>query len=388
MRRVYPELIIVDGGDFGETTVGSSVWKTAEIFKTMHSLGYDAIGVGERDLSPAFFTEVAANGAKAVLLSGNLKPVADLGAAPSLVIQRKAGRVGIVETVSSFLQQGQALEPKDPKAFLQAQLEALRQKKADVLVVIYHGPAKEALELRPSFPEVDLWLLSHWTAQPLNQVQTNDAGGIIVGPGDRGREVGLITVEKMKTAGARTATFKQIILDDRIPDSPKAAPIQESFLKRSQSSVMPPPPPKLPGGASEPAQPQPQLQNVLAATDNMFVGSEVCKLCHEDIYKKWRDSKHAHALETLVTKGQSQNAECLRCHTVGFGEQTGYDFKNNQPYLAGVGCEMCHGRSGYHVRADDQTNNFTKTTEATCVRCHDQKNSPQFVYADYVTRVH
>jgi hypothetical protein len=270
----------------------------------------------------------------------------------------------------------------------------LRQKKAEVFVVIYHGPAKEALELRQSFPDVDLWLLSHWTAQPLTQVQTNDAGAIVVGPGDRGREVGLITLEKTKKAGARTATFNQIILDDRIPDSPKAAPIRESFLKRSQASVMPPPSPPVrasepaPQSGVEPAPPQPELQNVLAATDNMFVGSEVCKLCHEDIYKKWRDSKHAHALETLVKKGEAQNSDCLRCHTVGFGEQTGYDIKNNQPYLAGVGCEMCHGRSGYHVRADDQTNNFAKTTEATCVRCHDQMNSPKFVYTEYVTRVH
>jgi hypothetical protein len=207
-------------------------------------------------------------------------------------------------------------------------------------------------------------------------------------------------LEKTKKAGARTATFNQIILDHHIPDSPKAAPIQESFLKRSQSAVETPAPPvkasEPPAKASEPAkaiepaagQSSPQLQNVLAATDNMFVGSEVCRLCHEDIYKKWRDSKHAHALETLATKGQSRNPECLRCHTVGFGEQTGYEVKSNQPYLAGVGCEMCHGRAGYHVRADDQTNNFAKTTEATCVRCHDQKNSPKFVYAEYVTRVH
>lgn len=375
---------MLDGGDFGETTAGPTVWKTAEIFKTMHALGYDAIGVGERDLSPAFFTEVAANGAKAVLLSGNLKPAADLGAAPSLVIQRKAGRVGIVETVSPFLQQGQALEPKEPKAFLQAQLDALRRKKADVLVVIYHGPAKEALDLRQSFPEVDLWLLSHWISQPLNLVQTNDAGAIVVGPGDRGREVGLITLEKARKNSTRTATFNQIILDHHIPDSPKARPIQESFLKRSQSAVMPPPPAK----SVESSPSQHELQSVLAATDNRFVGSEVCRLCHEDIYKKWHDSKHALALETLTTKGQSQNPECLRCHTVGFGEQTGYDYKTNQPYLAGVGCEMCHGRAGYHVRADDQTNNFARTTEATCVRCHNQENSPKFVYAEYVTRVH
>jgi hypothetical protein len=182
----------------------------------------------------------------------------------------------------------------------------------------------------------------------------------------------------MKKGGARTATFNQIILDQRIPDSPKAAPIQESFLKRSQTSVAPQP--------QSPPQSLSPRPNELAA--NMYVGSEVCKLCHEDIYKKWHDTKHAHALETLATKGQSQNPECLRCHTVGFGEQTGYDMKSNQPYLAGVGCEMCHGRAGDHVRADDQTNNFAKTTQATCSRCHNPETSPKFVYAEYVKRVH
>jgi hypothetical protein len=374
---------MVDGGDFGETTQGSTVWKTAELFKTMHELGYDAIGLGERDLSPAFFEETASNRAREILLSGNLKPAADAGAAPVRLIQRKSGQVGVVEVVSPFLQQGQALEPKDPKTFLQAQLLVLRQKKADVVVVIYHGPAKELLEFRPSFPEVDLWLLSHWTAQPLSQVQTADAGAIVVGPGDRGREVGLITLEKPAKGGTRAATFKQIILDHLIPDSPKAAPIQERFLQRSQSSVAPPA-----KALEEPPANAAPPQNGLAAAANMFVGSEVCKLCHEDIYKRWHDSKHAHALETLAAKGQSQNPECLRCHTVGFGEETGYDMKNHQLYLAGVGCEMCHGRAGDHVRADDQTNNFAKTTEAACARCHNPETSPKFVYADYVKRVH
>jgi len=356
----------------GESIHGPTVWKAAELFKTMRGLGYDAIGLGERDLTPAFFEEVVQNGAREILLSGNFKPAVDAGAAPFRLIQRKSCRIGVVEIVSSFLQQGQALEPKDPKIFLQQQLEALRPQKADVIVVIYHGPANEALAMRQGFPDVDLWLISHGVYQPMTQVQTSDGGAIVIGPGDRGRELGLITVEKGKKGAARSATFNQIILDDRIPDSPKIAPIQESFLKRSQSSITPPA-----------AQPQNGFAN-----DNPFVGSEVCRLCHEDIYNKWRNTKHAHALETLVIKKQSTNPDCLRCHTVGFGEPTGYEVKQNQPYLAAAGCETCHGRAGYHVRADDQTNNFALANEATCVRCHDKKNSPKFVYGEYVKRVH
>jgi hypothetical protein len=377
LKKVYPDLIMIDGGDLGESVFGPTVWKSAELFKTMHGLGYDAIGIGERDLAPAFFEEVSQSGAKEILLNGNFKPAADIGAAPFRLIQRKSYQVGVVEVVSSFLQQGQSLEPKAPKTFLQQQLDALRQKKADATVVIYHGPANEALSMRESFPDVDAWLLSHGTYQPMAQVQTGDNGAIVIGPGDRGREVGLLTLEKGAKSAPRSATFNQIILDSRIPDSPKAAPIQESFLKRSQSAVLPPPPKPV------------ETQNGSAAQlDNPFVGSEVCKLCHEDIYNKWRDTKHAHALETVAAKKQSTNAECLRCHTAGFGEPTGYTLQERQPYLAAVGCEMCHGRAGYHVRADDQTGNFAKMSEATCVRCHDQKNSPKFVYKEYVKRVH
>lgn len=368
---------MIDGGDMGESIFGPTVWKSAELFKTMRDLGYDAIGIGERDLAPQFFEEVAQSGGKEVLLSGNYKPAADIGAAPIRIIQRPSATLGVVEVVSSFLQQGQTLESREPKVFLQQQLEALRLKKVDLTVVIYHGPVNEVTPLRQSFSGVDLWLTSHGTYQPMTQVPTNDNGAIIVGPGDRGREVGVITLEKK--AGVRTGKFTQIILDNNVPDSPKAVPIQERMLKRSQSAVTPP--------APAPAHDD-HDHAVNGYTENPYVGNEVCRLCHEDIYNKWRESKHAHALETLVTKKQSTNSECLRCHTVGFGEQTGFTLQEKQPYLVGVGCEMCHGRAGYHVRADDQTDNFVQVNEATCVKCHDKANSPKFVYAEYVKRVH
>jgi hypothetical protein len=380
LKKIYPELIMIDGGDMGESVFGPTVWKSAELFKTMHGLGYEAIGIGERDLAPPFFEEVAQSGAKDILLSGNFKPAADIGIAPARLIQRKSSQLGVVEVVSSFLQQGQSLEPKDPKVFLQQQLDALRLKKAEVTVVIYHGPSSEVPPLRQSFPGVDLWLVSHGVYQPMAEVHAVAGGAIIVGPGDRGREVGLITLEKK--AGTRTGKFAPIILDDNIPDSPKAAPIQARFLKRSQSAVTP-----APERAAEPAPAHDGHDPALNGyAENPYVGSEVCRLCHEDIYNKWRETKHAHALETLAVKKQSTNAECLRCHTVGFGEQTGFTLQDQQPYLAAVGCEMCHGRAGYHVRADDQTANFAPTSEATCVKCHDKTNSPKFVYATYLTK--
>lgn len=202
----------------------------------MRSFGYDAIGLGERDLAPAFFEEVAKSEGKEVLLSGNLRPAVEIGVAPIRLIQRKSFKVGVVEAVSPILQGGKSVEGQDSQAFLQEQLAVLRKKKAEVFGVIYHGPANEALALRQHFSEVDFWLLAHSTYQPLNQVPTTE-GAIVVGPGDRGREVGFIVLEKDKKSGQRTATFSQIVLDHRIADSPKVESFREGFRRRSQSAA-------------------------------------------------------------------------------------------------------------------------------------------------------
>ena len=229
LRQAYPDLIVLDGGDFGEAAIGFDVWKTAELFKVMQFLRFDAIGLGERDLAPAFFEEVAKSAGGEILLNGNWRPAVELGIAPIKLIERASCKVGVVEAVSPFLQQGQAAATKDSRTFFQEQLAALKEQNADVIVAIYHGPANEALALRQSFPEVDLWLLSHGIYMPLNQILT-DEGPLVAGPGNRGREVGVIVLQKDKNNGARSATFSQIILDARILDSPKAAPWRERFL--------------------------------------------------------------------------------------------------------------------------------------------------------------
>ncbi|MDZ7344370.1 MAG: hypothetical protein ONA90_07630 [candidate division KSB1 bacterium] len=238
LRQLYPELILIDGGDFGEAAVGRNVWKTAELFKVMRDLRYDVIGLGEKDLAPAFFETAAQQDGKAILLSGNLQPAVEIGAPPFRLIKRKSAKIGVVAAMSSMLQQGRALEPKDPQVFLHQQIEAMQKQKAEVIVVIYHGTSNEVMALRPNFPQVDLWLVSHGIYRPLDQIPTTE-GAIVVGPGDRGREVGLMTLKKDKKSRTRSATFAQIILDQRIPDSPKGKTIEEIFRAAAQAAARP-----------------------------------------------------------------------------------------------------------------------------------------------------
>ncbi len=48
-------------------------------------------------------------------------------------------------------------------------------------------------------------------------------------------------------------------------------------------------------------------------------------------------------------KDYTKDAQCLACHTVGYGKPGGFKDVETTPELAGVGCEMCHGPGGTYI---------------------------------------
>jgi hypothetical protein len=163
---------------------------------------------------------------------------------------------------------------------------------------------------------------------------------------------------------------------------------------------------------------------LLAGDTAEYVGVNNCKMCHKTEEKGnqfgiWSETKHATALETLMgdealkiaeERGlealPSESAECLPCHTTGYG-QGGYevlstDFvadeankkavkKNNA--LASVSCEVCHGAGKNYKSKKIMTGIFDGSisadsvglvmpSEETCLGCHNDK-SPAFSGFDY-----
>jgi hypothetical protein len=126
------------------------------------------------------------------------------------------------------------------------------------------------------------------------------------------------------------------------------------------------------------------------------VGQNNCIECHKEIVDKLAGSKHNRAYITLVEKQVESNASCVKCHVVGYGSAWGWNVKENQPALQGVQCENCHGPASYHldiysrkqIPADLQADGRDKhgllpAGEATCVKCHDVDNSPNFNFRAY-----
>ena len=148
----------------------------------------------------------------------------------------------------------------------------------------------------------------------------------------------------------------------------------------------------------------------LAAGDHAYVGSKKCKMCHLKEFKSWEETKMASSFDNLKPgeradakqaagldpqKDYTQDAQCLACHTTGYG-QGGFVDIASTPDLAGVGCETCHGPGGTYLQDGYMTlknKSYKKAElvavglvdtvgEAQCVGCHNA-DSP-FVSDDFV----
>ncbi|MGL4550569.1 MAG: multiheme c-type cytochrome, partial [Gemmataceae bacterium] len=126
-----------------------------------------------------------------------------------------------------------------------------------------------------------------------------------------------------------------------------------------------------------------------------FIGSEACKKCHEAAYDVWKTTGHAHAYDTLVSKAKNPgnrqfDPECIVCHTVGFGFNTGFVDAAKTPKLKDVGCESCHGPASLHARNPNNEQWQKRVNpwrhlpvardkqllaiDLMCQKCHDQEN--------------
>lgn len=110
---------------------------------------------------------------------------------------------------------------------------------------------------------------------------------------------------------------------------------------------------------------------VLAQNAGKYAGVDNCKMCHPDPYADWSKTAHARSFELLVNVGQEKNAECLPCHTTGYGKG-GYVDEATTPGLKGTTCEACHGPGAGHM--GDKAKITRKPSVDTCSGCH-QKNS-------------
>lgn len=112
-------------------------------------------------------------------------------------------------------------------------------------------------------------------------------------------------------------------------------------------------------------------------------GRSGCRRCHLKQYRSWEKTPHAGAFEKLPEESRD-DAGCVKCHTTGYGDPTGFTNIEDTPTLAGVGCEVCHGPGSAYKdkkimesRDDSVAAGLLIPDEQTCLACHNSE-SPEF----------
>jgi len=121
--------------------------------------------------------------------------------------------------------------------------------------------------------------------------------------------------------------------------------------------------------------PQVPLEDGLA-----FVGTKKCQTCHEFAYQKWTERKHAIAYPTLVQVEHQYDPECVKCHVIGLGYESGFKNDTNSEF-GNVGCEACHGPGNKHIESVLTQKTYVAPggqPRMKCVDCHTNENSSGF----------
>lgn len=188
---------------------------------------------------------------------------------------------------------------------------------------------------------------------------------------------------------------------------------------------------------------QTQEQSIMtASTDDQYQKKYItalsCVECHNDQGEHWKKTPHALAYATLLNANEYKNLNCIKCHSIGMGEEKGFNNANDiviideevknkklmqQKFLSaykklvapiessrelssektkeyteailqleinhqvvhnfsGVQCMHCHGMNVEHPFEDEEMRKLSKINHFSlknkCLDCHDADQSPSW----------
>lgn len=258
------------------------------------------------------------------------------------------------------------------------------EEKTDYQILLVQGEPQEAERLAAAFPGFEIVVGASSLVDPeADPKMLNDGKTMLVNVGRRGKYVGAVGVFD----GDPGLRYARITLDERYDsrDNEIKRIIEDEYrgMLKAVGTV----------------ENFPRHDYVDGAPGAKFVGAESCRDCHPNTYLKWESTKHATAFASLENDPKPNtiyDAECISCHTTGFGYNSGYRSVVETPGLRGNQCENCHGPASKHIEFPDNAEYraaLALTAERAdrnrlCIRCHDEDNSPKFDFQTYMTMIY
>lgn len=237
---------------------------------------------------------------------------------------------------------------------LLAALKADPQKPA-INVLLYAGSKDDTPDLAKKYPDFNIILCQSEDSEP-PQFPTVENNGrtFVIQVGHKGQNVGVVGV--FKNGNGYELKYQLIPVGEEFmtPENDPAAAkantslqlLEEYTAKVRRDGLLAKVAAKQTPHAAQIANPAAKLS---------YVGSAQCQTCHPNEYTIWEKSHHSHAMAELEKKqregptNRNFDPDCVKCHTVGFGYDTGYTTAEATPQLKHVGCESCHGPGSGHA---------------------------------------
>ncbi len=124
----------------------------------------------------------------------------------------------------------------------------------------------------------------------------------------------------------------------------------------------------------------PVQQNNLSPASLRYSGWRECADCHNEQTVFWQTTGHASAYQTLKTKKQHFNLDCLPCHVTYDSSEPAAAMLSLPSELLQVGCEVCHGPGKQHMISSAAKEIVRKPDAKTCLKCHTPDNDDNFNY--------
>ena len=248
---------------------------------------------------------------------------------------------------------------------------ALAQARAEGLLTVL-GTTLPAAQAKQDLPmdDVDV-LIAPWGRERFGEPEQVGKTLILI-PGARGQRLGRL--ELTLGAEGRIAQWRHevISLPETVPDAPRMAPWYAAYTEALRQDH---------------AERVARAKQV--AGDSFYVGSEGCSVCHGQAFAIWKGSPHARAFAALEAVDKSFDANCIGCHTVGFGQPGGFIDPVATEHLLDVGCEACHGPGKTHAESGGTAalGANAGSSPPVCQRCHNRAHSPSFEFESYWKRI-
>lgn len=413
-------VVALDLGDNAPAHMsGQGLLKYRYIMRGLELMRYGAVGLGKNEFLAPFelaLSQHTLDNHDPPVVATSLKGAepegvwSKTGVNATHVITKGGIKIGVLSvlgpTVEAEVAKQTGLGIKKEGAALAEGLKDLQAKKVHIGVLLFHGDEAEATAVTAQAYKLHkegMGPLLHAVVylspgDPGDSAkQIRDIPTQIVTAGEKGKNLGLLAFYN-KPAGLEMH-YKRVAVSPEFQPTPAEAlksPLTDLWQKyaddlKAKNFLSP---------RMTPRSPHPTQVALGKKEEASYVGSERCKSCHEEAYKVWKKSKHAHAFETLeVAKfpsGRQYDPECILCHTVGFKHERGYAdpadvaaIDKHNARLRGVGCESCHGPASMHVKnpAEEKyyplinpygaragARRFKLIEWNLCLKCHDDEN--------------